>query len=254
MVGRHSLQLDLHFALHGTADREVWVLLLENLKDDLLLNEVLVLIRADPGGSSAKSRRVLLVIVHLSDLVVLSVRAHDVESVGRVLGGHRLVGNLVEVVMDHLAQVDEGVLLDLNLGVHVNLYSGGVNDAKIADEVLAALADDHELGFPELLVVGDLVVVSLTFTDLVDTLGAVDGDLQVLELLSINSLKFHVQLVGGSLIRDRLKSAAAKIDGDLKLLRRELAELDSAQVAVAVELVEAGVRLNFHAAREAIDL
>ena len=60
--------------------------------------------------------------------------------------------------------------------------------------------------------------------------------------------------MGGSLIRDRLKSAAAKIDGDLKLLRRELTELDGAQVAVAVELVEAGVRVHLQAAREAIDL
>ena len=254
MVCRNSLQLNLHLALHRAADGEVRVLLLENLKDDLLLDEVFVLIRADPGGSGAKSRRVLLVVVHLSDLVVLSVGAHDVESVSGVLRGHRLVGNLVEVVMDHLAQVDEGVLLDLNLGVHVNLYSGGVNNAEIADEVLAALANDHELGLPELFVVGDLVVVGLTFTDLVDTLGAVDGDLQVLELLSIDSLEFHVQLMGGGLIRDRLKSAAAKIDGDLKLLRRELAELDRAQVAVAVEFVEAGVRVDLHAAREAIDL
>ena len=60
--------------------------------------------------------------------------------------------------------------------------------------------------------------------------------------------------MGGSLIRNGLKSAAAKIDGDLKLLRRELAELDRAQVAVAVEFVEAGVRVDLHAAREAIDL
>jgi hypothetical protein len=94
-----------------------------------------------------------------------------------------------------------------------------MDDSEITDEVLATLADNHELRFPKLLVVGDLVVVGLTLTDLVDTLGTIDGDLQVFELLGVNSFEFHVQLVGGGLIRDGFEAAAAKVDRDLEFLR-----------------------------------
>jgi len=67
-----------------------------------------------------------------------------------------------------------------------------VNDAKITDVVLAVLANNHELGLPQLLVVWDLVVVSLTLTNFVDALGAINADLKVFEFLGINGLETHV--------------------------------------------------------------
>ena len=70
-----------------------------------------------------------------------------------------------------------------------------MNDAEISDEILSVFLDNHELAFPELLVVGDLVVVGLTFTDLEDTLRAVDGDTKVLKLFSVNGFEGHVELV-----------------------------------------------------------
>ena len=70
-----------------------------------------------------------------------------------------------------------------------------MDDAKIADVIFAVLADDHELGLPELLVVGDLVVVGLTFTDLEDSLSSIDGDLEVLELFGVDSFESHMKFV-----------------------------------------------------------
>jgi hypothetical protein len=43
VVGRHSLKFDLNLTLHGAADGEV-VVAVDSLKDDLLLDQVLVLI------------------------------------------------------------------------------------------------------------------------------------------------------------------------------------------------------------------
>ena len=80
----------------------------------------------------------------------------------------------IEVVVHDFTQVNERILLDLNVCVHVNLDSGSVHDAEITDEVLAVLADNHELRLPELLVVGDLVVVGFSLTDLEDALCAIN--------------------------------------------------------------------------------
>lgn len=122
VVGRDSLKLNLNLTFHGTADAEV-VVTVDGLKDDLLLDEVLVLIRADPGGAGTESRRILLTFVRLLDNIVVGVGAHDVEgvvSLGRRLS---LVCNLIEVVVNDLTEIDESILLDLNLSVHVNLYT-----------------------------------------------------------------------------------------------------------------------------------
>lgn len=70
-----------------------------------------------------------------------------------------------------------------------------MNDAEISDEILSVFLDNHKLAFPELLVVGDLVVVGLTFSNLEDTLRAVDGDTKVLKLFSVNGFEGHVELV-----------------------------------------------------------
>ena len=125
--------------------------------------------------------------------------------------------HLIEVIVNDFTQINEGILLDLDVGVHVDLYTRGVDDAKITDVVLAVLADDHELRLPELLVVGDLVVVGLALTDLEDTLGTVDGDLKIFQLLSVDSLEFHVKLVAGGAVWQRVESAALEVNGDLKL-------------------------------------
>jgi len=214
VISRDSLQLDLHLALHGAADGKV-VVAVDGLQNDLFLDEVLVLVRADPGGAGAQGGGILLVFVRLLDDVVAGVGAHDVEGVAGGLRGNRLVSHLVEVVVHDLAEVDEGVLLDLQLSVHVHLYPGGVDHAEITDEVLAILAHDHKLRLPQFLVVRDLVVIGLALTDFEDTLGAVNGDFEVLELLGVDSLEAHVQLVGSGLVGDRVEGAAAEVDGDL---------------------------------------
>ena len=73
---------------------------------------------------------------------------------------------------------------------------------QVANKVLTIAADDHKLGLPKLLVVGNLVVVSLTFTKLKDTTSAIKADLEVLDLLGVNCLKVKMELVGGRLDGD----------------------------------------------------
>ena len=205
MVGRDGLQLDLDLALHGAADREL--LLVVGFQEDLLLDEVFVLIAGDPGGAGSERWGLIGTVV---DDVALVGEEHLEVLVGG-LGRLALVGHLVEVVVDNLAQVDEHVLLDAHLRVLVDLDSGGVHDAQVTDEVLAVLADDHELGLPELLVVGDLVVVGVTLANLEHAGVTVERDVQALDLFGVDGLELQVQLVGGSLVGDALVGASLHV-------------------------------------------
>ena len=101
-----------------------------------------------------------------------------------------------------------------------------MDDTQVTDEVLAILADDHELRLPQLLVVGDLVVIAFALTDLKDTLGTIDRDLQILELFGIDGLKLHVKLVRGGAIGQRFKSAALEVNRDLKIRWAQFAKVD----------------------------
>ena len=168
----------------------------------------------------------MLVLMSLFHDVVIGVGAHDEEGRCGLLGGHFFVSDLIEVVVDHFTEINQGILLDLDLGVHIDLYSGGMDNTQVTDEVFAILADDHELGLPQLLIVRDLVVIAFAFTDLEDTLGTIDRDLQVLELLSVDSFKFHVKLVRGSTVGQRLKSAALEVNRDLKIRWAQFAKVD----------------------------
>lgn len=99
----------------------------------------------------------------------------------------------VEVVVDDLAEVNQAAFVDLDFALGVELQSGGMNEAKISDEVLAVDRADHELRLPELLVVGDVVVARFAFTDLENGPVAVEENLDVLELLSVDLLELEDQ-------------------------------------------------------------
>ena len=89
---------------------ELWagagLVAVDSLEDDLLLDEVLVLVGADPGRAGTESRRVLLVLMRLLHDVVICVGAHDEEAGCGLLARHFFVCDLVEVVMDHFTEIN----------------------------------------------------------------------------------------------------------------------------------------------------
>jgi hypothetical protein len=83
-----------------------------------------------------------------------------------------------------------------------------VDDSHITDEISSVLAHNHELTFPKLLVVGDLVMVTFTFSNLEDSLVSFERELEVLEFFGIYRLESHVELVLGSFISNTVKLLA----------------------------------------------
>jgi hypothetical protein len=61
-----------------------------------------------------------------------------------------------------------------------------VDNTHISDEITAIFAHNHELTFPKLLVIGDLVVVGFTFTYFENTLISFEREGEIFKLFSIN--------------------------------------------------------------------
>jgi len=117
VVCRDCLELDLDLTLHGAADREV--VLGECLQNNLFLNEILVFIGADPGWAGSKGGRILR--GRIFDVIVLITGAHNIKRAAWLLARLLGMGHLVKVVVDDLTQIDQGVLLNLNFSLFINL-------------------------------------------------------------------------------------------------------------------------------------
>lgn len=203
------------------------------------MNEVLVLIGANPGWAGSQGRRIFSGLVF--DVILLVAGAHDVERTVWLLAGLLSVGHLVEVVVHDFAQIDQRVLLNLNFSLLVYLNARSMHDTKITYVVTAILANDHQLAFPQFLVVRNLVVVCLTLTDLEHSLSAVNGDAESLKLLSVDSFEGHVELGACGLVGQSLKSASLKIAFDCQLDWGQFLELARGKLLILGKLLEAWV-------------
>ena len=61
-----------------------------------------------------------------------------------------------------------------------------MHNSQVSNEVLSVGVEDHELRLPELFVVGDDIVINITFTNLELRKVSIKLHLQIFELLSIN--------------------------------------------------------------------
>jgi hypothetical protein len=75
-----------------------------------------------------------------------------------------------------------------------------VNDTHVSNEVLSIFADNHELTFPELLVIRDLIVVGFSLSDFVDTCVTIERETKSLEFFSVDGFERKVELVAGNLV------------------------------------------------------
>lgn len=70
-----------------------------------------------------------------------------------------------------------------------------MDETQISDVVLAIERNYHELSLPELLVIWNLIVVCLSFTDLENGSITFEGDFNVLEFLGIDTFEFEHQFL-----------------------------------------------------------
>lgn len=239
VISRDSLQLDLNVTLHG-ATKRVHKLLVLGANVDLVLDVIDVLISTDPGGSSSQLRIVILI-----EIVGLVRRSHEVELVRGLLGGNLLVRGLVEVIVHDLAKIDYAALLDLNLAALVKLNARCVHKAEITDVVLTVLVDDHELSLPQLLVIGDLVMVLLALTNLKDATVTLKLDFNILELGRVDALELQLERLLRKLSGSEDHLTLLQQTGRVDILTRHILERKLAKsIVLVLEVLETRVVVN----------
>jgi hypothetical protein len=142
------------------------------------------------------------------------------------------VCNFVKVVVDNFTKVNKHVLLNLNFSVLVNLDSGCVNNAQISNIILSVLANNHELRLPKLLVVWNLIVIGVTFSDFKDTRVTVEVNAKSFDFFSVDSLKLEVKFVGSSFVWNTFKRSALQIRGIMSFYVRVSSNLELRKILV----------------------
>ena len=68
-----------------------------------------------------------------------------------------------------------------------------MNETQISDVVLTTLVNDHELCFPQLFIIWNLIVIGFTLSNFENSSITLESDLYVLQLGSINTLKLELE-------------------------------------------------------------
>lgn len=89
------------------------------------------------------------------------------------------MGKFVDVVVNNLAQIDQSSLVELKSSLSSDLQSGGVHNTEVSDVEAAILANNHELTFPELLIISYDIVVAVSLSNLVVSEVSRYSDLEV---------------------------------------------------------------------------
>ena len=100
-----------------------------------------------------------------------------------------VVGQFIKVIMNDFSNVDNAALLDLSFRSQVKLDSGGVDISEISDVVLAIQDNNYELGIHQFLVVRNLEMVWLTFSNFENSSISLEGELYIFKLLGISCLE-----------------------------------------------------------------
>jgi hypothetical protein len=107
-----------------------------------------------------------------------------------------------------------------------------VNNTKISNIILSVLANNHELRLPKLLVVWNLIVIGVTFSNFKDTRVTVEVNAKSFNFLSVNSLKLEVKFVGSSFVWNTFKRSALQIRGIMSFYVRVSSNLELRKILV----------------------
>jgi hypothetical protein len=106
-----------------------------------------------------------------------------------------LMKQLINMVMNYLSKIKKRTLMDLELGLRVNLNSRSMDNTQISDIKLSINAKNHKLAFPELLIISDHIVIAISFSYLELSKVSIKFDFKIFELLCVNIAKFKNEII-----------------------------------------------------------
>jgi len=116
-----------------------------------------------------------------------------------------------------------------------------MHESQISDVVLAVLVNDHELTLPELLIIGDLIVVGLSLSDLEDFSVSVESDLHTFELLGVDAFELHHQFFVGQRLGLNTDLHSLHYTGHIQVLAWHVLQGKLTQHGVTLEVLELGI-------------
>lgn len=96
------------------------------------------------------------------------------------------MSGFVEVIMNNFAKINKRAFLHLNFDSCVKFDTRCMDKANIPDVVLVVNLTDHELGFPQFLIIGHMVMSGFSFTYFEKSSIAIEPNLDIFKLLGIN--------------------------------------------------------------------
>lgn len=95
--------------------------------------------------------------------------------------------------MDNFANIYDRALLDLSLWFDIKLNSSSMNISQVSHVILSINYNDQELGIHKFLVVWDLIMVWLAFSNFEHCSVAGESEFNVLKLFSVSANELHSQ-------------------------------------------------------------
>jgi len=146
---------------------------------DFVLDVINILITTDPNWSSSDIWKVFWI------NFILFLWSENIEVFIAFLGWLVMMNYFIKMVMNDLTKINNGSFLDLNFTFVIQLDSSVVNETQVSEIKLSVDRNNHELCFPELLVIRNVVMTGFTLSNLIDSSISFNKDLNVLEFLSI---------------------------------------------------------------------
>jgi len=102
------------------------------------------------------------------------------------------MNRFVKVIVNYFSQINNAPFLNLHLCTLVQFNSGSMHKSEVSDVVLAIHADNHELSFPQFLIIGNLVVVCFSLSNFEDCSVSLEIDFNILKFLCVNTFEFEL--------------------------------------------------------------
>jgi len=146
---------------------------------NFVLDVINILITTDPNWSSSDIWKVFWI------NFILFLWSENIEVFISFLGWLVMMNYFIKMVMNDLTKINNGSFLDLNFTFVIQLDSSVVNETQVSEIKLSVDRNNHELCFPKLLVIRNVVMTGFTLSNLIDSSISFNEDLNVLEFLSI---------------------------------------------------------------------
>ena len=147
------------------------------------------------------------------------------------------------MVVNNLPEINNAALLNLDFSSLVKFNSRSVHESQVSDVVLASFVDDHELGLPEFLVIGNLIVVRFSLTNLEDSSVPLESDFDVLQFCSVDTFEFKFESLLRELFWTKNHFSSLEFANLVDVLARHIFQTEVSKLGIVLEVLHSWIEI-----------